>query len=511
MDLNMSTTGLLRDLISPRTGVLFYIIFDIHIPPKYRISSDIVPTSLRKLLNKNPIDPNLLFFPNHAYTKDSFEVNIFEYFFIGVAKWYGRLSLLRAKISKQPDASNASTQKLETGFKVEFLEQLYSVMIHHSVPAMSSDGRFDLRVVADFQMERARELISIVSDWWFSSYTYDHSDSEFVVPSDCVFQCGILLVDSLLMYSSPFELIDLFRVPLFRFLFAALSRYPLARIDEMMHLPADLWLHWIMPWRACDLPVSPWDSYIQSQLPFYSVLLTEFLESAMHIKLVNSDAIAPVDRVIQQFVNPELISILGSCESKLGLLYSHASVDWRRFQQLSINSPSEYIPFRDHSTRTHHAALQLWSALMVADSVTQSSILESAIETLKLLFDIQTDSPAVNHVNVTALKRLQVPVGSLPDPSIFSDGHLLSQFEKAQLRKGIAVCSKLDVPFIGDEWEMLIRSQESTILVSIAHGLSKIIRRFIVPVNIRWMTSPFIFFQMLIGFFVAWLLSKTLF
>src|SRR5690242_12002720 len=79
---------------------------------------------------------------------------------------------------------------------------------------------------------------------------------------------------------------------------------------------------------------------------FTDLNLLQFLESSLHVKMVHSDAIAPVDRILHQFVNPELISILVSCESKLGLLYSHASVDWRRFQQLSISAYAAYFSMR---------------------------------------------------------------------------------------------------------------------------------------------------------------------
>jgi hypothetical protein len=93
------------------------------------------------------------------------------------------------------------------------------------------------------------------------------------VPSDSIYHGTIALVDVLLIGSAPFDLIDLLRTPLYRFLAASLARYPLARIADVARLPSELWLHWTMPWRVAGQPVAMWDAFIQSQLSFYSALL----------------------------------------------------------------------------------------------------------------------------------------------------------------------------------------------------------------------------------------------
>jgi hypothetical protein len=59
------------------------------------------------------------------------------------------------------------------------------------------------------------------------------------------------------------------------------------------------------------------------------------MASALHIKLVDADAaVSAVDQVLAFFADPGLVEVIVACESKLGLLYSHASIDWRRFEAL---------------------------------------------------------------------------------------------------------------------------------------------------------------------------------
>lgn len=63
--------------------------------------------------------------------------------------------------------------------------------------------------------------------------------------------------------------------------------------------------------------------------------------SALHVKMLDDMSARAIQSVLSLFSDPALIDILITCESKLGLLYSHASVDWRRFETLVASN----LPF----------------------------------------------------------------------------------------------------------------------------------------------------------------------
>jgi hypothetical protein len=76
---------------------------------------------------------------------------------------------------------------------------------------------------------------------------------------------------------------------------------------------------------------------------------------------------------------------------------------------------------------------------------------------------------------------------------------------------GITLCSRLDVPFIGDEWDRPVAAWESAILVRILHRIAIAIEGafpVLAPVRLRWMAAPVVFIQIAFGFLVAWLFSK---
>ncbi|CEO97901.1 Sphingomyelin phosphodiesterase 4 [Plasmodiophora brassicae] len=494
MDLGPSSQDALAALLSPVNGVLFYILFDIQIPPKYRLPLTALPPSIRSAVLAG--DDVSWLASSHALHNDSVEVNIFEHFFISVAQYYAR-------------ASSSST----SGFALEFLRQLLDALIPKSpATALWSESA----IVVDFQMERSREMVSIAAELWLTAFTCDASDVEFAVPPDALFSHVVTLLGHLLLHSAPFELLDLVRGPLFRFLFAALSRWPLSRIDAMSGRVADLWLFWVKPWRHAvpPQPVAQWDSFVQMQLPFYSVLLSQYLSSAVHVNRSSASSMTAVHRVLEQFAQQDVIDMLLACEAKFGLLYSQASVDWRRFQSLSIAPPTDYVPFRSPSTLTFEYALQLWAAVCVSQDGAgpeAATALRAVQGDLERIFLIEVSKiPQDRLKDVVGRVRAQEPIPPCPEP--VADGADPGE-NRDLLRQGVAVCSKMDVPFLGtSSWDLPPTEDEFRVLIGPLHFASDIIGQALgKPINLRWLAHKQLLGSCLFVALLSWLISHAFF